>query len=153
MPHILIPSNFTMDTLDCLPELAETFPGLELNVLLFHAVGLSNSITDLLMLSRRTKEEEFISQAFAQSCKKLEEALPAIKAVNWTCFYGTTMASFKNFLKANQIDFIACPTTFAHQSLSKQSLDPMLFLEKCGLPVIPVTPVVRKPAPQFLWAF
>ncbi|WP_207430336.1 hypothetical protein [Sabulibacter ruber] len=141
MTTVLMPSNFKKDSLACIPELLETFPGMPLKVLLFHPFGLSSSITDLLMLARRSREEEtLISLDFYGECVELQQEYPELEGVNWTCFYGTTLVAFKNFLKANSIDFIASPTTYKFQALSKQSLNPNLFLEKCGLPVISITP-------------
>ncbi|KAA3439501.1 hypothetical protein [Rufibacter hautae] len=144
MIHVLIPSNFKADSLHCLPELSEIFPGLPLKVIFFHAFGLSSSITELLMLSRRTKEEELVSSRFTSLCRQAQQEGDWVQAIEHTWFYGTTMAAFKNFLNANEISFIAVPANFRHQALGKLSQNPMLFLEKCGLPVIAVAPRVPK---------
>ncbi|RNI30644.1 hypothetical protein [Rufibacter latericius] len=139
MATVLLPSNFQNDSFSCVPELVETFPGMPLKVLFFHPFGLSSSITELLMLSRRSREETLVSFDFFRQCRALEKAYPEV-TVNWTCFYGTTMVAFKRFLEANAIDFIASPASYQYQAIGKQSLNPSLFLAKCGLPVIQITP-------------
>ncbi|WP_210487664.1 hypothetical protein [Rufibacter aurantiacus] len=144
MIHVLIPSNFKADSLHCLSELTETFPGLPLKVIYFHAFGLSSSITELLMLSRRSKEEELICSHFTRLCRQVQQEEGLVQAIEHTWFYGTTMAAFRNFLKANEISFIAVPANFRHQALGKLSQDPSPFLEKCGLPVISVAPRVSE---------
>ncbi|MBC3539681.1 hypothetical protein ACFSC6_21680 [Rufibacter sediminis] len=141
MATVLMPSNFENDSFACIPELVETFPGMPLKVLLFHPFGLSSSITDLLMLSRRNKEENLVSFDFYRKCLALEQEYPQITGVNWTCFYGTTLVAFKNFLKANSVDFVVSPATYRYKSIGKLSQNPSLFLEKCPLPVISLTPM------------
>ncbi|ALI98272.1 hypothetical protein [Rufibacter tibetensis] len=142
MTPVLIPSNFQEDTLHCLRELTQTFPGLQLKVVLFHAFGLSSSITELLMLSRRSEEERLVSPDFWKNCRKLQQELPEIASVEQAYFYGTTQVAFKNFLHAHQIAFLIDPGNYRHQTIGRLSQDPKPFLDRCGLPLITVTPWV-----------
>ncbi|RNI29706.1 hypothetical protein EFA69_09125 [Rufibacter immobilis] len=147
MTHILIPSNFKEDTLGCLREVTQTFPGLQVNVTLFHAMGLSGSITDLLMLPREGQEKKLVSRHFLQECAQLKQELDEIASVEHCFFYGTTMAAFRNFLKANKTEFIVWPANYKHEAIDRLSQDPLPFLEKCGLPLISVSPRVPQPQP------
>ena len=135
-----MPSNFNQSSFDCLPEIVKTFPDTPLKILFFHPIGLSNSITDLLLLPRGNREDNLISFSFCKQCMEIEKELPQIKYLKWKFFYGDTLIAFKNFLAANNIETIVIPKSYRYESICKQSLNPMLFLEKCGLPIISISP-------------
>ncbi|WP_205500758.1 hypothetical protein [Rufibacter psychrotolerans] len=153
MITVLMPSNFKQDSLAYIPELVETFPGMPLKVVLFHPFGLSSSIQELLLLSREADEDKLVSREFLRACSKLREAQPTLVALEWTCFYGSTMLAFRSFLEAHAVDLVATPATYEHESLGPQSLSPFQFLNKCPLPVIPLALPVTAEKPLASYAF
>ncbi|MBA9075390.1 hypothetical protein [Rufibacter quisquiliarum] len=140
MTHVLLPSNFQEDSFASLVELTETFSGLPLKVVLFHALEIPTSITELLMLPREGGWEELAPKGFAQKCQRLVQELGQIQELTHTVFYGNTQRAFTNFLKAHRIDFMAVPKGFCFQALSTRSQNPLPFLEKAVLPLVTISP-------------
>ncbi len=140
MKNILIPSDFSVQSLDCIKPLLERFPYQRVNLLLFHVFLLSDSISDLMLLARRRKEYEHISDAFWEACRQLECTYKdQINAIAVECFYGSTMAVFKNYLEGHQIDLIMYPEGYQYRKLGKNSCDPVQLIEKCGWQVLRMT--------------
>jgi hypothetical protein len=151
MRNILIPSDFSVDSLDCVGLLLHRFRHERLNVLLFHGVWFPDSITELLMLAER-KEDEFISEAFRNRCQQLiEEHESRLHTIRVRYFYGNTVAVFKNFLDAHDIDLIAYPRNYQFRQLFKNSLNPSHLIDKCGMDVL-ILPSERQQEPKaYAW--
>ena len=145
MKNIVIPSDFSLHSLDCIPTLLERYKNERFTILVLHVFCMSDSITDLLLLSRRNKDDEYISAAFRNRCRQLEwEYGDQIQSIEVKCFYGSTMAVLKNFLDGNHIDLIVYPEKYAFKKLNKFSFDPAQLLAKCGREVL----IIRAENPQ-----
>ncbi|WP_442590335.1 hypothetical protein ACSBL2_03790 [Pedobacter sp. AW31-3R] len=115
----------------------QTFKHEKVRIIFFHAYKLTDSISDLLMLRRRTAEYGQISPEFHEACASLKaDYEQAIYSIGIEYFYGSTMAAFRNFVEANEVDAIFYPEDYNFQKISRYSLDPELFLKRSGLPVI-----------------
>jgi hypothetical protein len=136
MKNILIPSDFSIKSLDYINDLLYTYRNEQMNIVLVHVFLMSDSITELMLLSRRRKEYDFISPEFWNRCKQLEyEHWPQINSIRVECFYGSTVAVFKNFLEGQKIDEIVYPQHYQFRKLSKMSLDPARLIARSGLEV------------------
>ena len=136
MKNLLIPSDFSTKSLDCIKDLLYTYRNEKINILLVHVFLMSDSISDLMLLSRRRKEYDFISPEFWNHCKQLEyEHWPQINSIRVECFYGSTVAVFKHFLEGQNIDVIVYPQHYQFRKLSKMSLDPARLIARSGLEV------------------
>jgi len=98
---------------------------------------LSDSISDLLMLSRRSREYEFISEEFYAGLKALKQEC-GVKLVKIEFFYGSTLKVFKHFLESNEITHILDATNHPVSLLNKASIHPSEFIHKCGIPLLMV---------------
>ncbi|ACU05862.1 MULTISPECIES: hypothetical protein [Pedobacter] len=136
MKTILIPTDFNASTLKCIPQVCSNMKGTPVNIVFVHLFRLSDSITDLLMLSRRSREFEYVSADFHKGCHELKRQLPEIKSFSIEFFYGTTLSMFRNFLEANEVDYILHPDFCSCEKLNKTSIDPSALIAKCGLPVL-----------------
>ncbi|QNL49493.1 hypothetical protein H8S90_22645 [Olivibacter sp. SDN3] len=123
MKNILIPTDFTDESVSILSDYLNSHPDEQVNVLFFHAIKLSDSITDLLLLSRRTKEQELIPEEFKNYCKNVRKEFDMIENVRFQYFYGHTMALFRNFLEANEINLIIYNPAVKLKRISKTSID------------------------------
>lgn len=139
MRTILIPTDFNAQALNCIPDLCATMNEKELNIIFVHLFRLSDSITDLLMLSRRSREFEHINDDFYSGCQELKANFPMISSIRVEFFYGSTLSMFKNFLDANQVDCILHPGFCHCEKLGKASIDPSALLAKSGLPMITIS--------------
>ncbi|WP_134090637.1 hypothetical protein [Olivibacter sp. XZL3] len=131
MKRILIPTDFSGQSLDVLTDYLLSCNEEQVSVLFFSVVKLSDSITDLLLLSKRTKEIELIPKSFENYCKCVQKEFIRIKEVRFEYFYGNTIALFKNFLDANRIHEIVYNPSIELKRITKASSDPIEMIERC----------------------
>jgi len=148
MKTILIPTDFNASALNCIPQLCASMKEPELTLVFVHLFRLSDSITDLLMLSRRSREFEYVGDDFHRKCLELKKQLPEIKTLRIEFFYGTTLSMFRNFLEAQEVDGILHPELCSCQKLNQASIDPSSLVFKCGLPVVAVLQKKENTRPQ-----
>ena len=146
MKTILIPTDFNASALNCIPDLCASTEEKELNVIFVHMFRLSDSITDMLMLSRRSREFEFVNDAFHEATRSAKSRFPQIKSLTIEFFYGSTLRMFKNFTEANDIDYILHPEFCTWEKLNKNSINPAALIEKSGIPVYTI--MKKYSAPQ-----
>ncbi|WP_407425446.1 hypothetical protein [Arcticibacter sp.] len=138
MKTILIPTDFSSQAFDCIPSLCAQLQPETLNIVFIHLFKLSDSINDLLLLSRRNKEYEHVSDDFYQQCEETKRVYKAVKAIRIEFFYGSTLSRFKNFIEANSIDYIVHPEDCTVSSLTKLSIDPSVLVGRCSVPLLRV---------------
>ncbi len=148
MKTILIPTDFNASALNCIPELCASMKEKDLKIIFVHLFRLSDSISDLLMLSRRSREFEHISDDFHEGCQRLKKDFPEIKSIRIEFFYGSTLSMFKNFLEANDVDCILHPEFCICEKLNKTSVDPSALVAKSGLPTVTILKKQKEVSPQ-----
>jgi len=138
MRHILVPTDFNVSSFDCFPNICRQLDQEELSFVFVHVFKLSDSITDLLMLSRRSREFEQVSEAFYERGRVIRAAYPQIKSIRIEFLYGATLNMFRDFLEVNTIDSVLEPESCILGKINKQSIDPLVLIQKSGLPVLQV---------------
>ncbi|MFA6087101.1 hypothetical protein [Mucilaginibacter sp.] len=136
MKTILIPTDYQPASLDCIHAVCGHLKNEELNLIFIHVFKLSDSITDLLMLSKRSREYEKVSDEFYERCNLLRMQYPRIKNVRIEFLYGSTLSMFKNFLENNEVDGVVYTEGCTYEQIHRSSIDPSVLVKKCGLPVI-----------------
>ncbi|MXV52387.1 hypothetical protein GS399_15540 [Pedobacter sp. HMF7647] len=147
MKTILIPTDFTLKSLDCIPSIVACNPSKKLKLVLVHVMKVTDSMQDLLMLSRRSAEYKNISEDFYNTCAVLKRTFTEnIVSIEIEFFYGSTVAVFKDFLETHEVDEIIKPDQ-SYQLVHKMSIDPAALLGRCGYRVVNVrnykTPVAE----------
>lgn len=143
MQTILIPTDFSASTFDCMPPLCAQNHSEELTLVFVHLFKLSDSIGDLLMLSRRSREYEYVGDAFYQQCEALKVQYPNIKSIKIEFFYGSTVVLFKEFLEFHEITGILHTSNCSWSSINSASINPNVLAHKLGLPDVLIR---RRPA-------
>lgn len=139
MKTLLIPTDFTAQSLQCIPSLAQQYYPKKLNIILVHMLKITDSISELLMLSRRSAEYRHIPDNFYVRCRELEKDYShLINHINIDFFYGSTIAVFNNYLDAHNVDAIVIPHD-NYQMLFKNSIDPEVLIAKSGKRTITIT--------------
>lgn len=138
MKTILIPTDFNASALHCIPNLCNQFKDQELNIIYVHLFKLSDDISDLLMLSRRSKEYEYVNDDFYRTAEEFKSKHSQIKSIKIEFLYGSTLAMFRNFLDAHAVNCILNPADCSCGKLSKSSLDPFILSRRSGLPTVSV---------------
>jgi hypothetical protein len=137
MKTILIPTDFKSETFNCVPELLKrTYPD-KLNIILIHVLDITDSIQELLMLSRRSAEYRHVPEAFYKLGAKLKSNYPdRINNIRIEFFYGSTVAIFNNLLDANNIDAVVKLNNYQYEELTQNSIDPSVLMSRCNRPVM-----------------
>jgi hypothetical protein len=144
MKNILIPTDFNVDALTCINDLCRQHEDSRIQLTFIHLFKISDSITDLLMLSRRNKEYEYVSDAFYKACDELKAKFPQIAGLKVDFFYGSTLGMFRNYLEAHGIDAVLDLKNCSLRPLNKMSVHPEGLIQKCGLNVIRIQPRVQQ---------
>lgn len=137
MKNVLIPTDFTIESLQLINKTAETLAGEKFNAVLFHAFNLPDSIMDLMFLGREKIYTGLVTDDFRNYCKKLKHVYAdTINSVYVKYMYGNTIRVFKNFAEANNIALIVSPEELRLQMPHKYSLNPVSFFKKSGIQVL-----------------
>jgi hypothetical protein len=145
MKTILIPTYFDQTCFAEIKDLIMNSIDEKVHLVFFHAYKLSDSISDLLMLSRRTSEYGQIPDEFHKACQNLKESNDQVMSIKIEYFYGNTVAAFRNFVEANEITEVYYPKSYQFNPISKHSLDPAILLSKCAIPAFKASPrLIRK---------
>lgn len=141
---ILIPTDFSLATLNCVSGFLDKNPDQKFEVTMVHFLQLSDSISELLMLSRRNREYQHISNEFEEAMDKLRKKYASqLTTLHAEFFYGSTVAVFKNFLEHKEIDAILMLHGHQYAKLAENSIDPYLMVERSGYPVLTISAPVK----------
>mgnify|MGYP006137000867 FL=1 len=108
---ILIPTDFSIASLNLLKQALNDNREAKRNFILVFDCNLSDSITDLLFLSKATLITSCSNETFNEGLEILKNRYAdVIDSIRIEPFYGFTKAAFRNFLSANQIEETYLPT-------------------------------------------
>ncbi|MEB0248848.1 MULTISPECIES: hypothetical protein [unclassified Mucilaginibacter] len=138
MKTILIPTDYQATSLDSIHAICRQFKNEELNFVFVHVFKLSDSYSDLLMLSRRSREYEKVSDEFYRYCNVLRAQYPHIQNIKIDFLYGGTLSMFKDFIEDNDVDMVLESDSYTFTPIHQSSVDPGLLIKRSGLPVINV---------------
>ncbi|MES2448496.1 MAG: hypothetical protein V4546_15015 [Bacteroidota bacterium] len=137
MKTVLVPTDFNVESLKIIDSLVITHKPEEIGIVFIHAFKLSDSITDMLMLSRRSRDYENVSDEFYTQLELYKQKYPNhIKFIGIDYFYGSSVAAFKNFIEAKDASCIAYPKDYNFTPLHKNSIDPSTLTKRCGCDVL-----------------
>src|SRR4051812_13348222 len=136
MKTILIPTNYQAASLNSVRDVCELLKDDELKLVFVHMFKLSDSIGEMLMLSRRSREYENVSDEFYKGCVELRNQYDCVKAIKIDFLYGSTMSMFRTFLEDNEIDMVLDAKCCTYSPIHKSSIDPGILVQKSGLPII-----------------
>ena len=137
MKRILVPTDFNVESTKIIDAIALHQGLQEVTVIFLHAFKLSDSITDMLMLSRRSKDYQHINEEFNQKIDAYTlKYQQKVKGIGVEFFYGSTAAAFKNLIEGLQIDLVAYPQNYNFTPINKYSIDPKVLTARCGCEVL-----------------
>ena len=146
MKTLLIPTDFTQQSIQSIPALVHQYYPEKVNVVLVHMLKITDSLSELLMLSRRSVEYRHIPDNFYTRCTELQNKHShLINHIAINFFYGSTVAVFNNYLEANEVDAIVRPHDH-YQLLFKNSIDPKMLISKCSIKIIALPKAQSMPA-------
>jgi hypothetical protein len=136
MTTILIPTDFTLQSLNMVKDAASKFRGQRLNIILFHALYIPTDIHNLLFLSPKVPHEK-ITEEFRHACTVIKKKNSnEIAQITFRHMYGSTNAVFRNFIEANKIDAIFMPEHVVLKKVYDDSVELRPLFKKASIPFI-----------------
>ncbi|HRE78227.1 MAG TPA: hypothetical protein PLL09_10440 [Flavobacterium sp.] len=134
---ILIPTDFSIESLTVLKNvLSQSSSDEKFDVILLHGVHLTDSITDLLFLSKKKIVNQFITNEFTEACSVLQNKYASkINSIRKDIFTGFTQTAFNNYVEGNKIDQAFLPTQHQWRLNKRKSFDLVPFIQKSKLSV------------------
>ncbi len=142
MRNLLIPTDFTVHSLDLVSRAASALDQQPTNIFLFHAFTINITAPDVLGNPRRLPYAELLTDEFRSACRRISQKYPFVRDLSVKHMYGSNVRVFRNFIDANDIDMIICPEDFVFHKVSPRSVNPEKMFRKSGVPVL--NPVLRK---------
>jgi hypothetical protein len=146
--NILIPTNLTVGSLSVVQYALNQFKGYAFNITLLHVLPVPDSISELLMLSRKSDENEHIPADFHEAIQRLTLLFPLrISSINIEHQYGLSTSILSQIIEAKEIDLILhCKTAFKSPTHhDEQKL--LKLLDESAYPVVyvPEVPMAHVP--------
>ncbi|MGS2763206.1 hypothetical protein [Sinomicrobium sp. M5D2P9] len=140
MKNILVPTDFTVDSLILLKKAIEN-ENEKLNFILVYGKSLPNSISELVFFSKGKLISSLESKSFIEAKGILKNRyFSRINTLRTDIFYGRNQNAFENFLQGNNINkaYIPEDSKSLHPSL-KKGFDLLPYLKKSGLELTEVS--------------
>ena len=151
MKTVLVPTDFNLESTKIIDALVKNQGEEKLNIIFVHAFKLSDSITDMLMLSRRSRDYENISDEFYQIINTFKKQYQnQINCIGIEYFYGSTVAAFKNFIEAFDVNSVAYLKDYKFTPINKYSIDPKYLTERSGCETIQLTALTIHPTENLI---
>lgn len=131
---ILIPIDFSVDSLIPVRLAADLNIYTELEIVLMFCHHLPGSITDLMFYNPSKIIKQYNNPKFEEACDiLLNKYASKIKKIRIELFHGKTDSAFDNFIIGNKIDELIYPKNYNLNNY-KNSFDPIPFMKKSLLP-------------------
>jgi hypothetical protein len=137
MRNVLIPTDYSLASLELVEKTVQSLQHQNLNIILFHAFEIPFFASDIVGNNGKLPYRDIITDAFRNGCKRLKEQYPrSIQSILLRHLYGNTSAVFHNFCDANDIDLIVFPEHYVFRPVHPQSVNPASMFRKSGLPLL-----------------
>ncbi|BAV04150.1 hypothetical protein SAMN05421788_104116 [Filimonas lacunae] len=143
MKNIVIPTDFTVHSLDIIVATVEKYKAEQLNILLMHGLTMPDSLSDLLLFGRNNDRYKLITKEFENACMIIKNRYASvITNISIRFMHGNTRHAFRNFLHANTIDLIVYPADYVLQKACNNSIDisGLLTYAKCDIDRVALQP-------------
>jgi hypothetical protein len=135
MTNVLIPTDFTLQSLELITAATQLITG-RLNVLLFHAFDMPDSLMDAMHRNGVRSHSSLITEEIRVRSRQIKAAHPEIANIRFLIMYGSSVAVFKDFAAANEVDLIIYPAAYRYFPVVRESIDPDRMFLKSRLPII-----------------
>lgn len=131
---ILIPTDFSIESLIPVKQAALLDTYDTIDVVLFFCDLLPGSISDLLFYAPEKIIEKYSNKEFEEACSIiLNKYASKITDLRIEIFHGTSDSAFENFLNGNKIDEVIFPKNYVLKQ-HKNGFDPLPYIKHSFLP-------------------
>lgn len=129
--RILIPTDFTIASLNLVKEAVEQSTGPRLDIILVYGVHLSSSISDMLFFSKGKAISELQSPEFISACSLIKNKYQSkIGSIYPDLFIANNTGYIKQYLKHEKIDLVYIPAYYKLMVNNRKHFDPTPHLSK-----------------------
>ncbi|MGZ5246294.1 MAG: hypothetical protein ACXWV5_04480 [Flavitalea sp.] len=137
MKNVLIPTDFSIVSLQGIEKAVSALNNQPCNIILFHAFQMPYFHNDLFARRGSLPYGDLLNDNFRNACRQIKQQFPRqIKGIHIKHLYGSTAAVFRNFVDANDIDFIFLPEAYVFTPIHKDSINPINLFKKSGTPFL-----------------
>ena len=135
---LLIPIDFTIESLNTVKHALAKHSAESINVLLLHSRHLSDSIPELLFYSKYDEMENLRTPAFEEALTILKNRFESnIKLLIIDVFHGFTAAAYASFAESRKVHVAYVPKSYSLKT-EGNSFNPVPLIKRSGLPYIEV---------------
>lgn len=136
MRHILIPTDFTVQSLQVVHAAVAKFGDEKIRITLLHMVRQPNDIASMLFASIRNKvraeQMNMVSEDFKETCEMLKNSYKSkLESIQIKFAVGDTAAFLRNYLEGANVDCIVYSDDAKLSLPSKDSVAMMPLINKC----------------------
>lgn len=139
MKKILVPTDFTVDSLIVLKQALADNQNEKLDIILVHGYELSNSISDLLFFNKHAVISSLENKAFREAKDIIRNKFESqINSIQSDIFSGYNNKAFKNYLESHNIEEAFVPVNYKLKKVHKRSFDIVPFVKNSTPKVVQV---------------
>jgi hypothetical protein len=136
MKHVLIPTDFTVDSLNAVHAAISIYEDEQLVITLFHLLAMPNDISDLLYKSRRRRHEEMVTEEYNEALQVLQNRNSSrFKSIRIKFGFGNTVAYLQNLLEGEKVDRVLLCPDIKLIPPSARSIDMIPLLNRTGITI------------------
>lgn len=134
--NIIVPIDFTVESLFTVKKFLQHNPETECNLLLVHGYRMPLSITELLFFSKAAQLRKLAGNEFEEAVTILKNKYAQKRVtICIDLFLGYNQASFQNFIAGYTITQAAIPKSYRLKTAGGNGFDIMKFIKKSDLKV------------------
>lgn len=131
MNKILIPTDFSVESLNVLKYVLEHHPDKKIHILLVHVAQLPDAITELLFFRKNVLMKSLISEPFYEAKAILTNKFYSkIHAIETDLYFGITHFALKNYIEAQGITEAYLPKNQIFKKSDSKSLNLIAQIKK-----------------------
>ncbi len=136
MVNVVVPTDFSIPSLDIIHNVVAKYPDERINIYLIHALRSSNSISDLLFISKRLNVGNLYDQDFMDACEIIKNKYESVLArIKIEIYYGESRKYLKSFLEHRNICAVFFAKTYRFKEISAHSQDMHLLFKNAAVPL------------------
>lgn len=144
MKHVLIPTDFTISSLQTVHAAIVHFPDEQIKISLLHLLEMPNGIGDLLMRAVRKEPTHLITPDFQKAREIIHNKYgQKILKMDVLFRYGSTKNYVQNLLEGLEVDAIVLDPEIKLASPHAASVDMYPLLKKSGVHIIEMAPALK----------
>jgi len=145
---ILIPTDFSIGSLNLVKEAARMLSDEGVRLLLVHGVYMPDSIVDLLFFSKQRLIDEMASKDFQDACRIIHHKYYSqISAIQTELFTGFTQSAFQGLIEGFGVERAFVPKHYQMRGTTR-SFDVIPFIRRSGVALTEVAWTQLKDSPD-----